>query len=104
MLPEFADRMPVFAGDVVPKKKPSPDIYNLAAETLGVDPARCVVVEDTHIGCSAAKAAGMRCIVTKSIYSEGEDFSRADHVVDCLGDEGDERVKFHQCTTPGDFW
>lgn len=104
MLPEFADRMPVFAGDIVPKKKPSPDIYNLAAETLGVDPARCVVVEDTHIGCSAAKAAGMRCIVTKSIYSEGEDFSRADHVVDCLGDAGDERVKFHQCTTPGDFW
>ena len=104
MLPEYADRMPVFAGDVVPKKKPSPDIYNLAAKTLGVDPARCVVVEDTHIGCTAAKAAGMRCCVTKSIYSEDEDFSRADAVFDCLGDEGDERVKFHQLTTPGDFW
>ena len=104
MLPEYADRMPVFAGDCVPKKKPSPDIYNLAAKTLGVDPARCVVVEDTHIGCTAAKAAGMRCCVTKSIYSEDEDFSRADAVFDCLGDEGDERVKFHQLTTPGDFW
>jgi HAD superfamily hydrolase (TIGR01509 family) len=104
MLPEFADRMPVFAGDVVAKKKPSPDIYNLAAETLKVNPARCVVVEDTHIGCTAAKAAGMRCCVTKSIYSEGEDFSRADAVFDCLGDEGDERVKFHDLTTPGAFW
>jgi len=61
-------------------------------------------VEDTHIGCTAAKAAGMRCCVTKSIYSEDEDFSRADAVFDCLGDEGDERVKFHQLTTPGDFW
>lgn len=104
MLPEFADRMPVFAGDIVPKKKPAPDIYLLAAKTLNVNPARCVVVEDTHIGCSAAKAAGMRCCVTKSIYSEDEDFSRADAVFDCLGDEGDERVKFHQLTTPGDFW
>lgn len=34
MLPEYADQIPVFAGDVVPKKKPAPDIYNLAATTL----------------------------------------------------------------------
>ena len=70
MLPQYADRMPVFAGDIVPKKKPAPDVYLLAAKTLGVDPARCVVIEDTHIGLQAAKAAGMRCCVTKSIYSE----------------------------------
>tara|TARA_Y100000746_G_scaffold147697_1_gene126355 strand:+ start:114 stop:440 length:327 start_codon:yes stop_codon:yes gene_type:complete len=50
MLPEFADRIPVFAGDVVAKKKPAPDVYNLAATTLGVNPARCVVIEDTRIG------------------------------------------------------
>ena len=50
MLPEFADRIPVFAGDVVAKKKPEPDVYNLAATTLGVNPARCVVIEDTRIG------------------------------------------------------
>jgi HAD superfamily hydrolase (TIGR01509 family) len=50
MLPEFADRIPVFAGDVVAKKKPAPDVYNLAATTLGVNSARCVVIEDTRIG------------------------------------------------------
>ena len=50
MLPEFADRIPVFAGNVVAKKKPAPDVYNLAATTLGVNPARCVVIEDTRIG------------------------------------------------------
>jgi len=104
MLPQYASRMPVFAGDIVPKKKPSPDIYLLAAKTLGVDPARCVVIEDTHIGLRAAKAAGMRCCVTKSIYSEDEDFTGADAVFDCLGDEGDERAKFHDLTTPGAFW
>ena len=60
MLPEFADRIPVFAGDMVSKKKPAPDIYHLAAKTLGVNPARCVVIEDTRIGLLAGKAAGMR--------------------------------------------
>lgn len=38
--PEVAKVMQVFAGDVVPKKKPSPDIYNLAAEKLSVNPTK----------------------------------------------------------------
>jgi hypothetical protein len=38
------------AGDIVPKKKPDPAIYLLAAKELGVDPANCCVVEDSHIG------------------------------------------------------
>jgi HAD superfamily hydrolase (TIGR01509 family) len=56
----IAARMRVFAGDCVPRKKPAPDIYNLAARELGVEPARCVVIEDSRIGLAAAKAAGMR--------------------------------------------
>ena len=135
MLPEFADRIPVFAGDVVAKKKPAPDVYNLAATTLGVNPARCVVIEDTRIGeyiflllllplaltstlainwtltpcfvspgLLAGKAAGMRVCVTKSIYSENEDFDGADAVFDCIGDDGDERFGFEDLTTPGSFW
>ena len=104
MLPEFADRIPVFAGDIVPKKNPAPDVYNLAAETLGVDPARCVVIEDTRIGTLAGKAAGMRVCVTKSIYSQDEDFSSADAVFDRIGDEGDEQFSFHELATPGAYW
>lgn len=46
----------------VPHKKPAPDIYLLAAEELGVQAARCVVVEDSRIGVAAAKAAGMRSV------------------------------------------
>jgi HAD superfamily hydrolase (TIGR01509 family) len=48
-------------GDVVPKKKPAPDIYLLAAKELRVRPERCVVVEDSRIGLGAARAAGMTC-------------------------------------------
>lgn len=52
--------MRVFAGDMVPRKKPDPAIYLLAAEELGLDPAKCWVVEDSEIGLKAAKSAGMR--------------------------------------------
>ncbi|KAI8471357.1 MAG: HAD-like domain-containing protein [Monoraphidium minutum] len=82
--PDVAKVMRVFAGDVVPKKKPDPAIYLLAAKELGVDPARCVVVEDSRIGLQAAKAAGMTCIITQSSYTKGEDFAGADAVHDSL--------------------
>ncbi|KAF3509534.1 hypothetical protein F2Q69_00005567 [Brassica cretica] len=89
--PERAEKIKIFAGDVVPKKKPDPAIYNLATETLGVDPSKCVVVEDSAIGLAAAKAAGMTCIVTKSGYTADEDFVNADAVFDCIGDPPEER-------------
>jgi HAD superfamily hydrolase (TIGR01509 family) len=43
---ERASKIRIFAGDCVPRKKPSPDIYNLAKETLGVKPDDVVVIED----------------------------------------------------------
>ncbi|MCF8481991.1 MAG: HAD-IA family hydrolase [Rhodospirillum sp.] len=84
---ERAERIRVFAGDIVPRKKPDPAIYTLAAETLNLAPARCMVVEDSAIGLTAAKAAGMHCIVTVSTYTGGESFAQADRVVVHL-DEG----------------
>ncbi len=101
---KIAANMRVFAGDVVPKKKPAPDIYNLAAKELGVNPARCVVIEDSKIGLSAGKAAGMRVVVTESYYTKAEDFSEADAVFDCIGDEGSENFSLDDLTTPGSFW
>ncbi|CAN5356380.1 HAD family hydrolase [soil metagenome] len=76
-----ARHIAIFAGDIVPKKKPHPAIYTLAAQKLSLDPARCVVVEDSNNGLRAAKAAGMNCIVTVSSYTADEDFSEADLVV-----------------------
>jgi HAD superfamily hydrolase (TIGR01509 family) len=81
-----AGRIAIFAGDIVPRKKPSPDIYLLARDRLGLLSTDCVVVEDSRNGLLAAKAAGMRCLITQSSYTAEEDFSEADRVVAELGD------------------
>lgn len=76
----------VFAGDVVPRKKPAPDVYELTVRELGVDPADVVVVEDSANGLRAALGAGLTTVVTVSSYTAGEDFTGAALVVDRLGD------------------
>ncbi|MBN2588565.1 MAG: HAD-IA family hydrolase [Sedimentisphaerales bacterium] len=76
----------ILAGDVVSKKKPDPEIYNLALERLKLKPDECVVVEDSTNGFLAAKAAGMHCIVTTNGYTEKDNFPEAELVVPELGD------------------
>lgn len=76
----------ILAGDVVKRKKPDPEIYLLACKELQVAAGACVVVEDSRNGLLAAKAAGMRCLITKSGYTAAEDFTEADAVVENLGD------------------
>jgi len=82
----------ILAGDVVSKKKPDPEIYNLAVERLAVKPDECVVIEDSRNGFLSAKAAGMHCVVTTNGYTEKEDFSGADLVVSELGDPPNVKV------------
>jgi len=84
--PERRSNFAIFAGDIVPRKKPAPDIYNLARERLALEAKECVVVEDSRNGLLAAKEAGMHCLITKSSYTRQEDFGEADLVVDELGD------------------
>jgi HAD superfamily hydrolase (TIGR01509 family) len=76
----------VLAGDVVPKKKPAPDIYELAVKTLGIDRAAAIVIEDSRNGLEAATAAGLRCVITVSSYTRDEDFHEAALVVSDLGE------------------
>ena len=52
----------VVAGDEVERGKPAPDPYLRAAELLGVDPARCVVLEDSPTGIASGEAAGCRVV------------------------------------------
>ncbi|MFC6839274.1 HAD-IA family hydrolase [Xanthomonas theicola] len=52
----------IFSADMVARPKPAPDVYLLAARTLGAAAARCLVIEDSATGASAALAAGMTVI------------------------------------------
>jgi len=80
----------VLAGDIVLKKKPDPEIYNLALESSGLKADECVVFEDSQNGVEAAKAAGMHVVATTNFYTENEDLRKADLIVTCLGDMGGE--------------
>jgi HAD superfamily hydrolase (TIGR01509 family) len=86
---ETAARFDVFAGDVVPAKKPDPAIYLLALERMGVAPGDAIVVEDSRNGLLAAVGAGLPCVVTVSGYTADEDMSEAVLVVSSLGDPGE---------------
>lgn len=83
----------ILAGDVVSKKKPDPEVYHLALHKLSLEPQECLVIEDSRNGLLAAKAAGMKCLVTTNGYTEREDLSEADYLVPELGDPPNVRVR-----------
>jgi HAD superfamily hydrolase (TIGR01509 family) len=82
----------VLAGDVVAKKKPNPEIYNLAKQRLNLDSRECVVIEDSRNGLLAAAGAGMPCLITTSTYTLDEDFREAARIVPELGDAPNVRI------------
>lgn len=86
--PGLADWFEVIAaGDVVPHKKPAPDIFTYALERLGLKPEACVALEDSDNGAQAALAAGIRAlVVTVNAYTAAQDFGAAALVVDQLGE------------------
>ena len=83
---EFARNFAIFAGDVVPHKKPAPDIYTLAIAELGIDASEALAVEDSRNGLVAATTAGLTCVVTLSAYTQEEDMHEATLVVSSLGE------------------
>ncbi len=93
----------ILAGDVVKKKKPDPDIYNLALEKSGLKPEECIVVEDSRNGILAARAAGLRAVATTNIYTENEDLSDASIVVTRLGDPDGKKAELKASDSPIDF-
>jgi beta-phosphoglucomutase len=56
----------VVTGNDVKRAKPDPTIYLRAAESVGAEPRRCVVLEDAVAGVMAAKRAGMRCLAVST--------------------------------------
>lgn len=78
----------------VERRKPHPDIFLLAARRLGVDPARCLVVEDAPNGVQAAKAAGSLCLgLTTSFPAETLEAAGADFIAPDLAHVPDELTK-----------
>lgn len=76
----------IAAGDIVPKKKPAPDIYDYALAQLQLKPDECLALEDSENGLKAALAAGVPTIVTVNEYTKMQDFSGALLVVAQLGE------------------
>jgi len=74
------------AGDVVPAKKPAPDIYYYVLERLGLEPARCLAFEDSENGLRSAQAAGLKTVITVNDYTRAHDFRGAAIVLDQLGE------------------
>lgn len=74
----------VLSRDHVERAKPAPDLFLAATRALGAAPAATVAFEDSHNGCTAAKAAGLRCVVVPNRITRVQDFAHADHVASSL--------------------
>lgn len=68
----------IAAGDEVAAKKPAPDVYQLALHRLGLPPEAGLAFEDSRNGLLSARAAGLRVVVTPSLYTNADDFTGAD--------------------------
>jgi HAD superfamily hydrolase (TIGR01509 family) len=82
----------VLAGDVVARKKPAPDIYELGVACLGLPRVAIAAVEDSRQGLLASVGAGLTTIVTVNDYTREEGFDEAALVVTSLGDPVGERT------------
>ena len=73
------------AGDVVPAKKPAPDIYRWVLARLGLPAGACLALEDSENGIRASRGAGLPTLVTENDYTRGQDFAGALAVLPDLG-------------------
>jgi len=76
----------IAAGDIVPDKKPAPDIYLHAMQHMGLRAADCIAFEDSENGLLASTGAGLKTIVTTNGYTRQHNFSGAALVLDQLGE------------------
>lgn len=77
----------IAAGDIVPAKKPAPDIYDWALEQMNLKPEEAIAFEDSSNGIKSSVAANVKTIITINEYTKDDDFSAADLVLDQMGDD-----------------
>ncbi|MFH2135231.1 MAG: HAD-IA family hydrolase [Pseudomonadota bacterium] len=72
-------------GDIVPNKKPAPDIYNWVLDKLALQPSECIALEDSYNGLHSAMAAGIKTYITTNPYTHTQNFTGAAAVLNDLG-------------------
>lgn len=78
----------IAAGDMVPAKKPAPDVYFYTLEKLGLGAEECIALEDSGNGIRSSLGAGIKTIIATNKYTHGHDFSGAVIVLDQWGEPG----------------
>lgn len=78
----------IAAGDIVPAKKPAPDIYVWALQQLQLPPEACFAFEDSENGIRASLGAGLKTLVTINDYTHDHNFTQAAAVLSDLGEPG----------------
>lgn len=76
----------IAAGDIVPAKKPAPDIYDWALEALKLAPTECLAFEDSGNGIRASLGAGIPTVVSVNGYTRNDKFDGALAVLSDLGE------------------
>jgi len=71
-------------GDIVPHKKPAPDIYFWVLDKLGLPADACIALEDSENGLRSSLAAGVKTFVTINHYTRNQNFTGAAGVFDDL--------------------
>ncbi|MDH4285386.1 MAG: HAD-IA family hydrolase [Gallionellaceae bacterium] len=74
----------VGCGDIVPQKKPAPDIYNFVLAELKMSPEHCIALEDSNNGLRSSLAAGLKTYITTNHYTRNQDFTGAAAVFEDL--------------------
>ena len=90
----------VGAGDIVPNKKPAPDIYRWVLQQLSLQAAECLAIEDSAAGVQAARAAGVPVLLTRSRFTQAETIEGVVADLASLNDvEIDDLIAWHR-TSP----
>lgn len=76
----------IAAGDIVPAKKPAPDIYDWALEKMNLKAEDCIAFEDSHNGILSSLGANLKTIITTNGYTKDHDFTGAAIVLDQYGE------------------
>ncbi len=76
----------IAAGDIVPAKKPAPDIYDYALKALKLNAEECIVFEDSINGIKSSLGANLNTIITINNYTKDHDFTNASIVLDQMGE------------------